>query len=361
MSMPVISALDFTGESMVDETITNDSPMKRFYRNKTVFITGGLGFLGQLFIEKLLRCRVKEVYVLVRPKKNKSSIERMRETFVGDVFVKLKSIDPNYFERIKLIEGDTYKADIGISQQDRKELIENVEIVLHAAADVRFDRSLQELCFTNVRGTKAVTMLAEEMKNLIVFAYVSTAYSQFYRDKIDEKFYPPPCDPDEVIRISEYFDKHKTNEFELLTDKMIHPWENTYVFTKSLSEEVVRRASHKIPTVVTRPSIVMSTYEEPIPGWANNVYGINGITIGSGYGFIKVVPSGPNSRTNVICADIVVNGTLAAIWSKANEKRSPSLQNSDESSTIYHITAQNALTNVLLFSLLCRRSQKIVL
>lgn len=55
MSMPVISALDFIGESMVDETIQKDSPMKRFYRNKTVFITGGMGFLGQLIIEKLLR------------------------------------------------------------------------------------------------------------------------------------------------------------------------------------------------------------------------------------------------------------------------------------------------------------------
>lgn len=53
--MPVISALDFTGDKMVDETRFIDSPMKRFYRDKTVFITGGTGFLGQLFIEKLLR------------------------------------------------------------------------------------------------------------------------------------------------------------------------------------------------------------------------------------------------------------------------------------------------------------------
>lgn len=55
MSMPVISALDFTGANMVDETIPEDTPMKNFYRNKTIFITGGTGFLGQIFIEKLLR------------------------------------------------------------------------------------------------------------------------------------------------------------------------------------------------------------------------------------------------------------------------------------------------------------------
>ncbi len=58
MSMPVISALDFTGENMVDETISKDSPMKSFYRDKTIFLTGGTGFLGQLFVEKLLRYEI---------------------------------------------------------------------------------------------------------------------------------------------------------------------------------------------------------------------------------------------------------------------------------------------------------------
>lgn len=58
MSMPVISALDFTNftsDKMFDEQPNSDSPMNRFYCNKTIFITGGTGFLGQLFIEKLLR------------------------------------------------------------------------------------------------------------------------------------------------------------------------------------------------------------------------------------------------------------------------------------------------------------------
>lgn len=142
------------------------------------------------------------VYVLIRPKKNKSSIERIKETFVGDVFVKLKQLDPDYMTRIKLIEGDTFKADLGISEDDRKAIIANVELVIHAASDVRFDRPLLEMVLTNVRATRTITLLAEQMKKLVVFAYISTAYSQFYRDKIEEKFYPPPYDPDEMIRIA---------------------------------------------------------------------------------------------------------------------------------------------------------------
>ena len=51
--MRVIS--DFAGESMIDEIVPKDSPMMRFYRDKTVFVTGSTGFLGILFVEKLLR------------------------------------------------------------------------------------------------------------------------------------------------------------------------------------------------------------------------------------------------------------------------------------------------------------------
>lgn len=145
---------------------------------------------------------MKAVYVLARSKKNKSPAERIQETFNGELFVKLKLIDPNYMTRIKLIEGDTFQTDLGISDVDRKDMIDNVEIVLHSAADVRFDKPLQELCYTNVRATKVLTTLAEEMKKLVMFAYVSTAFSQYYRTKIEEKFYPPPLDPDEMIRIA---------------------------------------------------------------------------------------------------------------------------------------------------------------
>lgn len=33
-----------------------NSPMGQFYRGKVVFLTGATGVLGELFVEKLLRC-----------------------------------------------------------------------------------------------------------------------------------------------------------------------------------------------------------------------------------------------------------------------------------------------------------------
>lgn len=47
-------------------------------------------------------------------------------------------------KKLKIIEGDLSKLQLGLSSADRQLLIENVQIVFHVAADVRFDESLKE-------------------------------------------------------------------------------------------------------------------------------------------------------------------------------------------------------------------------
>lgn len=39
----------------IPASIPCDSPVTDYLRGKTIFLTGGTGFLGYLFIEKLLR------------------------------------------------------------------------------------------------------------------------------------------------------------------------------------------------------------------------------------------------------------------------------------------------------------------
>lgn len=39
-----------------DESLIPEStPMRDYYRGKVIFLTGGTGFLGQIYVEKLLR------------------------------------------------------------------------------------------------------------------------------------------------------------------------------------------------------------------------------------------------------------------------------------------------------------------
>lgn len=55
--------------------------VQQFYAGKTIFITGGSGFMGKVLIEKLLyACSdVKEVIILMRPKRGKSANQRVED------------------------------------------------------------------------------------------------------------------------------------------------------------------------------------------------------------------------------------------------------------------------------------------
>jgi alcohol-forming fatty acyl-CoA reductase len=90
--------------------------------------------------------------------------------------VKLLKQGGNPFSKLTLVAGDLQKHNLGISPEDQRNLINDVEIVFHAAADVRFDESLREATEINIRGTREIMLLSQRMLNLNVFIYVSTAY-----------------------------------------------------------------------------------------------------------------------------------------------------------------------------------------
>jgi fatty acyl-CoA reductase len=69
--------------------MSSDAQIGKFYKEQSIFLTGGTGFLGKILIEKLLRqCwDLKKIYVLVRPKKDKSPEKRFEEFFEYPVSV----------------------------------------------------------------------------------------------------------------------------------------------------------------------------------------------------------------------------------------------------------------------------------
>lgn len=90
------------------------------------------------------------------------------------------------------------------------------------------------------------------------------------------------------------------------------------------------------------------------------------MVVGAGLGFIRICFGDPNRKNSNICADFVMNGTLAAIWDKANEKYliflqinrsiilSFELRNKltalSESKVVYNITPDDPTTNGKLFT-----------
>lgn len=132
-----------------------------------------------------------------------------------------------------MIAGTLDCIGLGLSEKDSQDIIDNVEIIIHSAADVRLDINLLELILVNVRGTRELLYLAKQIKHLEMFLYVSTAYSNCNQETIKESFYKPPFDPNVMIKWAEMAttDEEKLTN-EIITTKVIAPWPNTYTFTK---------------------------------------------------------------------------------------------------------------------------------
>lgn len=54
-----------------------------------------------------------------------------------------------------------------------------------------------------------------------------------------------------------------------------HQLPNTYCFSKSLAEALIieARNKHNLPALIFRPSIVVSTWRDPVPGYIDNING----------------------------------------------------------------------------------------
>lgn len=172
------------------------------------------------------------------------------------LFKRLVEKDPNFIDRISVIAGDLEKLKAGISDSDIKLLHDEIDVVIHAAADVRFNVPLMDLLPSNVRGTRELLEIAKDMKRLQVFAYISTAYSHCPRDQIEEKFYDAPMDPEFWLKMLDHCTSSKDREIvEMMEPHITDPWPNTYTYTKALSEGLVQKYSDRLPIVVIRPSI----------------------------------------------------------------------------------------------------------
>ncbi|KAL3271810.1 hypothetical protein HHI36_022280 [Cryptolaemus montrouzieri] len=297
-----------------------DMSIPEFFTGRSIFITGGSGFMGKVLIEKLLRScpGIVNIYMLIRDKKGKSPEERIKAMLDLPLFKVLKKENPRAVDKIIPVTGDVMELGLGLSEEDRKVLIQKVSVVYHAAASVRFDDSLRDAIIMNTRGTREVVLLAKEMKNIIALLHFSTTYCNTDRKVIGEEVYPAHADWRDAIKLAENVDRY---ELDMLTSKYIDPLPNTYTFTKSLAEHVVKDLCDGIiPTVIFRPSIVISTWKDPIPGWIDNFNGPVGILVAVGKGVLRTLYTEPDLVADYVPVDIIMRGILAGTWKKGITK-----------------------------------------
>ncbi|KAJ8956341.1 hypothetical protein NQ318_015079 [Aromia moschata] len=307
----IIKEVSFV-DTTVDLNETDLTPIQEFYRGSSVFVTGGTGFLGQLLIEKLLRSTpVSKIFVLIRSKKGKTVEARLAELLDGSLFQRLQKQTPAWRDKVVPVAGDCSLPDLNLRDQDKKLLTAEVDIIFHVAATVRFDEKLKMATFINVRATRDMLRLARQIPHLKSFVHVSTLYSNCNKDVVLEKVYPPAVSYETLIQMADGLDD-KT--LEKITPSLLSQHPNTYVFTKQIAEAVVKEEGLGLPMAIHRPSVVTSTYREPVRAWVDTMYGATGITVGAYLGVLRVLHCDSGNNANLVPADMCVNSMIATAW-----------------------------------------------
>ncbi|XP_044732186.1 fatty acyl-CoA reductase 1-like [Chrysoperla carnea] len=315
-----------TKKTFVDKVtlsqLSEDVPsISEFYADQNILVTGGTGFMGKVLIEKLLRScpKIKGIYLLLRSKKNYTDEERLNKMFNIPLFDRLKEEYPESLSKVKVIKGDISKLEYGLSDSDLEFIIHEINIVFHVAASVRFDDSLKDAILINTRGTREMLKILKQIQNLKVFLYTSTTYCNIDKDvdAIEEKFYKATTDWKTMIKAAENMDEMVLN---FLEHKILNKYPNTYTFSKNLAEEVIFESCDDIPTVIFRPTVVVGSEKEPMPGWIDNYNGPMGLTTGVQTGVLHTVLIDGDKNIDWVSVDIAIKGMITSAWYKALEQ-----------------------------------------
>ncbi|EFN76337.1 Fatty acyl-CoA reductase 1, partial [Harpegnathos saltator] len=123
---------------------------------------GGSGFLGKILIQKLLRSciDITTIYILIRPKRENNIEDRLNNIFGNVVFDQLKVEVPNFRSKIVPIKGDFSVDKLGLSDYDENLLRQNVSIVFHVGATVRFTEDIKIATTINTSSTDYLLHMA---------------------------------------------------------------------------------------------------------------------------------------------------------------------------------------------------------
>ncbi|KAI4504257.1 hypothetical protein M0802_000728 [Mischocyttarus mexicanus] len=303
---------------MEEKISYRNKDIAKFYAGRSIFMTGASGFIGKVLMEKLLRScpEIDKLYILIREKKGLKIQERLEKIFSLPLFDKLNEMNPSAIKKVIPISGDIKEKNLGIDPADRQVIIDNVSILIHNAASVRFDDSLQNAILTNTRSIRDLCIMGESMKKLVVLLHISSTYAHCNIPVVEEIPYESEVDWRDAIKVAENFDSYL---FKILTSKYMKTTPNTYTFSKKLAENVVTYYSDRLPCVICRPSIVVSMVDDPLPGWIDNFNGPVGLMIASGIGISRISYANSKILMDYIPVDYAAKAFIIAMYIRGNK------------------------------------------
>lgn len=285
-----------------------------FFAGRSALITGATGFMGKVLVEKLLReCPgLDTLYAVIRHKRGKTPADRLAEYVGSQAFDRLRREGlGGRLERLVAVSGDVSSPGLGLSGDDAALLGARVSVVFHCAANVRFDLTLAEAVSLNTVGTRNVLQFAKTIQRLDAFIHVSTAYCHCEEEVLEERTYMTDANPEKVIDMVQWVNPAALAD---ITPKLIGSLPNTYAYSKGLSEQLVTSFSDQLPIGIARPSIVMPAWQEPMPGWVDNLNGPSGLLVAAAKGVVRSMHCKEHYLADLMPVDIVINSIITLAW-----------------------------------------------
>jgi hypothetical protein len=345
-------------------------------RGKNILLIGATGFIGKVWLTNLLSDlpEIGRIHLLVRRNRTTTSLERFQRVVEeSPVFERLAASHGEKFteflrERIEVVEGDVTKPGLGLAQETRRRFARTLDLIVNSSGLTDFNPDLRDALATNVRATAQVLDLMRECEHAALL-HLSTCYVIGRRDgRILEalsKNYTPVARKDfdavkewqsleALIRETEaradspsvaaelrgqaLEKEHAAKDLrglaleiqirknrvrwlrQTLTDAGTRRaselgWPNTYTFTKSLSESLIRNfldESPKAAIAVVRPAIVESSIEKPFLGWNEGINTSASLSYLLGT-FFRQLPTNESKCLDLIPVDLLCRGmTLVA-------------------------------------------------
>ncbi len=339
-------------------------------KGKTLFVTGGTGFLGTALIESALRkLPDTRLAILIRPGRNATAAKRLeRDILRNSCFDRLRAeLGPDGFRdcverRLLAVAGDVSVDGLGLDAAGEAALA-GADVVVHSAATVSFDATLDQAVEINLLGPSRVLTAYQRLRphgSLSHFISVSTAYVAGSRKGDAEEaplsrqpHYPKVSWRDEVASARELrrLAEQRSREAERLhrfrraaeeelgsagvallaerterlrvdwvKSEMVSlgraraqslGWPDAYAMSKALGEQALEEHASGIPVSVVRPSIIESAVSDPYPGWIRGFRMAEPIIISFARGLLKDFPGAAEAVIDVIPVDFVVGALLA--------------------------------------------------
>jgi thioester reductase-like protein len=247
-----------------------------------VLLTGATGFIGSEILKRILQRHPHgRLSLLVRSNQRETArarVDKLLSRTFGPEEAK------RHGERVDVVEGDISRPGLGIDSELSGRLRPLIDHVIHCAATIRFDLSLQEARRHNTEGTRNVLAFAEQLPHLGRLDYVGTAFVAGNRRGL--------------IRESEL--------------DVGQGFSNSYEQTKMEAEKLVREFATRRPAAIYRPSVVVGNSKT---GETSTFQGFYQVLLAYKRLYTRrlavVLPFDPNMPVDLVPIDYVIDALFA--------------------------------------------------